>query len=438
MRQTVSFPLRGRATTPPQAARHAVRVAAIDILRGFALFGILLIHVPVFAFPGAPPGYGFRGDLLDTLLLDGLILFVEAKFFSLFAALFGVSFALQRQSAAAHGQPFVPRFRRRLLFLGLFGALHIALLWEGDILLLYALAGLLLIPFRDAEPARLLRWALGLLALPLLLYLLALAALALARLDPRSAALLADGEAQFSAAFAAAQANTVARYAGADPALAAVGRVLDYLAQIPLLLLRLPTVLAMFLFGFAVGRAGLLHNLDRHVNLLRRVRAWGIGVGVLASLLVTIGFRQLPPFAAFTILGVNQAFAGPVLALGYAAALLLLARRRALQLALAPLAGYGRVALSAYLLQSALCGLLFYGYGFSLAGQLSPLAALALALLLNGALIALSGLWLRRFRVGPAEWLWRSLVAGEAQALRRDTPRPSVSIRRREPAREAR
>jgi uncharacterized protein len=404
----------------------ASRVTAIDILRGFALCGILLIHVPIFALPGAPPGMGYEGSWLDTLALYGLILFVEAKFFSLFAALFGVGFAIQWQSAHRQGRPFAPLFRRRLLFLGLFGALHVALLWEGDILLLYAVAGLLLIPFRNCSQLQLRRWILGLLGLPLLVYLLALAGLFLAQQNPASAAWISAAEARFGGEFAAARAEVIARYAGDDFARAALERVLHYLGSLPLLLTRLPSVLAMFLLGFAVGKSGILREVESHLPLLRRARAWGLTGGLSASLLVTLAYGQLPPFAAFSALAVNQALAGPLLALGYASTLLLLVRRPCWQRRLAGLAGYGRMALSSYLLQSAICALLFYGWGLGLVLHVAPLEAIGLALLINGLLIALSGWWLRRFQFGPAEWLWRCLTYARLQPLLR-APRPAPS-----------
>lgn len=409
-----------RSHPTARAAGVADRIHLIDMLRGFALCGILLLHVPIFAAPGAPPGMGASHGPMDPVVNAALIMFVEAKFFSLFAALFGLSFALQWQSAEARGRPFVPTFRRRLLFLAMFGALHVLLLWESDILLLYAAAGLLLIPLRNVSPARLLRWVVGLLAVPLVVYLLALGALALARLDPTSAATLAAGEARFSAAFAASVAEVTARYAGADVAQAMVGRAGDYLLRLPLLLTRLPAVLAMMLLGFCVGKLGLLRDVEAHLPLLRRARAWGLGAGLLFSALVTLAYTGLPPFAALTALGLNQVLAGPVLAIGYAATFVLLARRPGVGRLLAPLASYGRTALTSYLLQSALCGLLFYGYGLGLVGQVGSLAALLIAVALNGLLIALSGLWLRHFAIGPAEWLWRSLTAGRAQTLRRE------------------
>ena len=149
--------------------------------------------------------------------------------------------------------------------------------------------------------------------------------------------------------------------------------------------------------------------------LLRRARAWGLGVGLVASLLVTLAYTQLPPFAALTALGFNQVLAGPALAIGYAATFVLLARRPLWARLFAPLAAYGRVALSVYLLQSVICGLLFYGSGLGLVLEVAPAAALTLALFINAALMAASAAWLRRFRYGPVEWVWRSLTLGRRQ-----------------------
>lgn len=403
-----------------QAARSTERVAVVDMLRGLALCGILLIHVANFARPGAPPGLGYVGSTLNELILAGLILFIEAKFFCLFALLFGVSFAVQHASAARRDTAFAPTFRRRLLILGLIGSAHILLIWEGDILLLYAALGLLLIPVRDVGSARLVRWATALLVVPMLVVGLALAGLMLARQLPEAARLLSAAEAEFSREFANTRFGVIARYASEDPLAGVAGRAQTYLQGLPLLLVRAPAVLAMFLLGFVIGREGILREPERHLGLLRRARTWGLGVGLAASILVTLAYSLLPPFTALTALGLNQLLAGPVLAIGYAATFVLAARKPRWGRLLAPLAPYGRVALSMYLLQSTICGLLFYGFGLGLVLAVTPLQALVLAIGINAALIVLSHLWLRHFRYGAVEWAWRSLTLGKAQPFLSD------------------
>jgi uncharacterized protein len=402
-------------TVPADRPVAAERVAVIDMLRGLALCGILLIHVATFARPGAPPGLGYMGTVLNELILAGLILFIEAKFFCLFALLFGVSFAVQRESADRRGLAFAPMFRRRLLILGLIGIAHILFVWEGDILLLYAAIGLLLIPLSEWPSERLARWAALLLGIPLLIVGVAFGGLLLARLHPEAAAWLRAAEAQFNGEFAATRAGVIARYASDAPLYAASGRVRSYVEGIPLLLVRAPAVLAMFLVGFMVGRHGILRDVERHLPLLRRGRAWGLAAGLVASLLVTVAYTLLPSFSALTALGFNQVFAGPVLAIGYAAAFVLFARLPIAQRLLAPLASYGRMALTVYLLQSIICGLLFYGFGLGLVLEVVPYEAMVLALVINALLIVASGAWLRRFRYGPVEWAWRSLTLGRAQ-----------------------
>lgn len=422
--QIVAQRAASRPAAPAVEAASAARVQSIDMLRGFALCGILLIHTAIFAFPGAPPGFAFAGPLWERLILSGLILFVDAKFVCLFAALFGVGFALQHAQAERRGIAFAPRFRRRLLVLGLIGAAHVALIWEGDILLLYAAVGLLLLPLRSAPTPRLLRRAALVLGIPLLLLTLAFGSLWLARLHPPSASLIQGAEAQFLNGFEGTRAAMLERYAGASFPEAARARVGAYLRNVPLLLTRMPAVLAMFLLGYALGRRGVLREVDQHLPLLRRARAWGLGAGLPLSLLVALGYATLSPFAAFTALAFNQVLAGPLLAVGYGAALLLLLRRPAWARLLAHLGAYGRMGLSNYLIQSLLCGLIFYGYGLGLVGEVTPSQALLLAVALNSALIAGSTIWLRRFRYGPAEWVWRSLTLGRVQPMR-VAPRPT-------------
>ena len=395
----------------PVPARE--RIEIVDVLRGFALFGILQINLTAFANPGGPPGLGFTGGSFDRVVLYGLVFLVESKFFTLFSFLFGLGFAIQLGRAKAKGAAFVPRFSRRLLALLAFGVLHIVFLWDGDILLLYALVGFLLLPLRDQEPRALLAWATRLLAVPLALVTLAWLGVLFA--GPA----LEAGNREFAATFQTATREAIAVYGSGSYGAVLQERLEGYASTFVLLLTRVPTVLAMFVLGLYVGRSGILERPAEHGPLLRRVRFWGLAVGLPLSLAVTIGYALLPPIAGIVTLLFNQALVGPVLSMGYAASVVLLAQRPGWADRLRPLAWTGRMALTNYLGQSLILTLVFNGYGLGLVGKLTPTQGVLLGIAVYAAQELVSRWWLGRFQFGPMEWLWRGLTYGSLQPLRR-------------------
>jgi uncharacterized protein len=382
------------------------RAVVLDILRGFALFGILLINITAFAFPGGPPGLAIVGTTLDRLFLAAIILLVESKFFSLFSFLFGVGFAVQLQRAERGGDRFAFRYGRRLLALAVFGVAHIVFLWDGDILLDYALVGLLLLLFRNVSDRGLLRWAAGLLGVPLVLYTLGFLTTVVGRFIPGLAGPLREGDAQLAALGVQAEPATgiAATYWETIPS-----RLSEYAGTSVLLLSRVPTVLAMFLLGLWAGRRGVMVRPQDNLPLLRGVRRWGLGAGLLLSLLVTGVYFTAPPVTALAGLFFNQALAGPLLGLGYAATVGLFVLRAGPGW-FHPLAVVGRMALTNYLLQSAICAVLFWPMGFGLVGTVRPVALAGIAALIFLCQMLLSAVWLRYFRYGPLEWLWRAFT----------------------------
>ena len=406
----------------PSPVAVSERVAVLDALRGFALFGILLINITAFKAPGGPPGLGFEGGFADRLVLWGLIAFIESKFFTLFSFLFGVGFAVQLLRAQARSVPFAARFARRLLILGLFGALHVVFLWEGDILLLYALVGSMLLLFRSTPPRKLLRWIAGLFLVPLTFFGLLLGGSLMARALPAFAPQLRVADEEFIQVFEEARAEEVRLYGTGNYAGILAKRVTNYTATFVLLLTRVPSVLAMFLLGLYVGRTGILQGVGENIPLLRRVQFWGLSLGLLAALLVTAGYTHLPSVSAVLALFFNQASAGPLLSLGYAATFVLLARSPAWQRRFRPLSATGRMALTNYIVQSLVCSTLFYGYGFGLAGKVTPSTAMVIAVGVYTVQTLFSVWWLRHFRFGPLEWVWRSLTYGRVQPLRVSNP----------------
>lgn len=398
----------------------AERIEIVDILRGFALFGILLVNMAPFKAAAGPPSFGADGPLVDRLASLGILLLAQSKFFTLFSFLFGFGFAIQLLRAQARGVPFVPRFARRLLVLLVFGLLHAVLIWDGDILTLYALFGFVLLLFRDSAPRTLLRWSAGLLLVQLLLLAAGIGVLAWWSATPAGAAQIVEVESVVGRELAATRADALHVYGAGS-----YGEILaERVSGLPfvwgfLLSLQATPVFAMFLLGLYVGRRGILQRPDEHLALLRRTRFWGLLGGLLVNLLIVGAFTQVGPVAALLVLGLNFPLGGPLLSMGYAATLALLVRRERWQCRLAPLAATGRMALTNYLLQSLICTTLFYGYGFGLFGRFGPAAGVLIAIVIYALQIPWSVWWLRRFQFGPMEWLWRSLTYGRVQPMRR-------------------
>ena len=146
---------------PLDRSAAAERILYIDILRGMALFGILAANMRGFDAPADVYGnikvlFHGRADMIAQGFID---IFIQGKFVTLFSFLFGLGFAVQLTRAEARGAKFMSFYPRRLAALALFGLIHGLLIWWGDILFTYALAGTLLLLFRKRAQKTLLWWA---------------------------------------------------------------------------------------------------------------------------------------------------------------------------------------------------------------------------------------------------------------------------------------
>jgi len=186
--------------------------------------------------------------------------------------------------------------------------------------------------------------------------------------------------------------------------------------------MRLPKILAMFLLGFYAYRKGFFHDPSAHKPIIRRVLIWGVSLGMIGNLVMASlagGEGPLPPTLAGVVGVIGYAFGVPALALGIAALLLTLWQYAAWQRVLVILAPAGRMALTNYLLQTVICVIIFYGYGFGLFGQFGALKSTALAIAIFAVQVVLSAIWLNYFRYGPMEWIWRQLTYGRRLSLRK-------------------
>jgi uncharacterized protein len=358
------------------------RIDAIDVLRGIALLGVLAINVvtefrvSIFEqFLARKPPASPLDDAIETILTQA----VELKALALFSLLFGAGLAIQFERLA-NSERRTMLLVRRLIVLLAFGIIHLCLIWNGDILTEYALAGLIVLPFLFG-PRRLLAFA----ALGFLALYLAMQAFPPAGLFPDMAAIRQN----------VADANRIYATGGVFDVLAF--RLREIPLIVPLHAFIFPRTIGLFLLGAFAWRTGILQNNPRRL-LSIGIPCIGLGAALILAGAEALGTILLALGYATAIIGVAKLDSGKVL-LGWAAPL-------------------GRMAFTNYLAQSLIFGWIFYGYGLGLFGRLSVVGALAIGLAVYAGQVVFSAWWLRRYRYGPVEWLWRTLMYGAAQPMR--------------------
>ena len=381
------------------------RIEIVDILRGVALFGILLVNMGAF---GWPLFMGVREwDRLPDRLTDWVIRFLaQGKFYPLFAFLFGFGMAVQMARAEARGARFLPLYTRRLVVLLLIGAGHALLLWAGDILVPYALLGFILILFRRRSGKAVIAWA----AIGLLVAVVVNAVFIIRGDGPANEGLLR-----------LLDARAIRVYAHGTFADIFSQRLLDLAILYVLAPLSFPHFFVMFLLGLYAGRRGFFRDPEAARTIARRALPWVLGLGLLGNLIFVVAgewARRSESDVADIAASTSILVAGPVLSAAYVAMIILLVQNKVWRGRLLPLAALGRMALTNYLLQSLICTTIFYSYGLGLFGTVGPARGALLTIAIYAVQVPLSIWWLRRFRFGPVEWLWRSLTYRGVQPMR--------------------
>ncbi|GAA2257238.1 DUF418 domain-containing protein [Streptomyces amakusaensis] len=389
---------------PGDSGRNGSRIQDIDVLRSFALFGILMVNITYLA--SAHHGFGLADPGLDSALDNAVrrltAIFFEAKFYLLFSFLFGYSFTLQLKSAERGGARFTPRFLRRCGALFVIGVCHAVVLFPGDILTTYAVLGLILLALRGIRPRTAVITAVVLFTVTAAGLLLLAGAQHLA------------GGGGTDAAAAGERARRATEALRGSPG-SVIGAHLDQLPDVVLLLVlfQAPAALAAFLLGLAAGRHEALADIARHGVLLRRLQWTGFPVGIAGGVLYAQTSRGNPDTALqLAGLAVDMVTA-PLLAAAYAATVLRLAATRRGRRLAPLLAPAGRMTLTNYLTQSLVLALLFTGFGTALVGRVPPPLVALIAVALFAAQLAASRHWLRRHRYGPVEWLLRAVTNAE-------------------------
>jgi uncharacterized protein len=379
------------------------RIAVIDVLRAVALLGIVVTHAEMGFLAGPPPTQDFmQFGALDGSVRRWISILVESKFFSIFSFLFGLSFAIQLDRARQRGAAFSGRFAWRLALLFLIGMAH-QLLFNGDILMIYAALGFLLIPLGKVRS--------GVLMVVALLLVLNVPGLArnIARIDaPPPTPAQQQANARTGELFAVGgQALYSSTKSGsiADIARANYGYGLEMKWAYQLSSGRLWITFGCFLLGLCAGRAGIFRESEASRRLFRRLLAIAGGVA-LGSTVLVMQYTATGPLT-FALLQFGSDVQKVALAATYVAAITLLFWRHPSG-ALSQLAPLGRMGLTTYLMQSVFLAVVFYGVGFGLMGEIGSAVAAASGVAIFVLQVFIARAWLARRSMGPVEWLWRA------------------------------
>jgi len=395
------------------------RADLLDALRGFALFGVVFSNyggLAYWVFLSPEQRAVLPGSMFDAPLDWIHMVLIDGKFYSIFSMLFGIGFGF----FLSKGSDGLLRFYRRMFILLVIGWLHLRYLWNGDILFLYALLGMLLPLFRNVRDRTLLIVATVLLLMPL-----AIDTLNVVTDDAFDPGSYPRGIAE----------SRLEELGLAKPAFRAgvinggvhefvESRSITWLFRMDNLLStnRLPKVFAMFLVGLWVSRRKLFADPAAHIGLLKRVLLIGTVIGLPGCILTHWAHEHLEelPLAEGLWETLGYTIGVVPLAMAYASGFALLWTKERWLRSLKVFAPLGRMALTNYLLQTIIAILLFTGLGLGLGTHVSAITFESLAVGVFILQVLWSHWWLNRFQFGPMEWLWRSLTYGKVMAMQRD------------------
>ncbi len=411
------------AAAAPRAApvKAGERIAAIDVLRGFAVLGILAMNVQSYSMVSAAylnpaandklAGAGFAVWVLTHVFFD-------TKFMSIFSMLFGAGMALMAERAASRGASATGVHYRRQFWLLILGLAHAHLIWYGDILVPYALCGFILYSLRNVRPRRLIIAGFGMTAVTVVLFLLSALSI------PSMPAETRDGmEHGWAPPIAQVEAEIAAYTNG-------------WLEQMPhrtANALGLETVVFLLLFfwrsgglmlvGMGLYKLGVL-SARSSPTFYKRLATAGFGLGLpIVAAGVIFNIRHDFAFEHSMFQGTVFNYVGSLgVFLGYVALVMLAVQNGWLPGLQRRLQAAGRMAFTNYISQSVICTLIFYGHGLGLFEQVDRLTQLAMVVTIWALQLLWSPWWLARFRFGPLEWLWRSLTYMKLQPMAVRTP----------------
>ena len=395
------------------------RIITLDILRGFAVLGILIMNIQSFSMPASaylnPTSFENLEDINFYVWIVSHV-FANQKFMAIFSMLFGAGIILISQKVRKEQIRSGKLQYRRFFWLLIIGLFHAYLLWYGDILVAYAICGFLMFAFRGKKKAYLFQAG--------IIFLVVGSALKL--LSAYSIPFWEPG--QFEAL----------RNEIWSPDNSVLSQEIDFYTSNweRQMLRRVPDALNMqtvvflsetfwrvsglMLLGMAFFKKGAL-TAQQSKKYLSKMMIYGFGIGlplVVSGVIMDFHYRWDFKIGFYFLTQFNY-WGSILMAIGYIGWIVFLCKISTRGFIAKRLASVGRMALTNYLMQSIICTYIFYGHGFGLFGDLDRSAQAVAVLLLWVFQIAFSTIWLSYFQYGPFEWLWRSLSYGRSQRIKK-------------------
>lgn len=384
------------------------RIITLDIIRGFALFGILLVNMAFFNTPKLfiiGTEVLLFADIGSRIANYFILVFATGKFFTIFSFLFGLGFFIFMDRIQDKGLHVAPLYRRRLFFLFILGFIHAVFIWSGDILLTYSIAGFLLLFFRNSGAETIKKWAIWLFVIVNIVIGL------LTYLSTVVEAVFDDGS-EIATYNQDLVQQAISIYQSGNFAEILSFRLAE---EVPIILFNLvitvPFVLSVFLFGLFVGKKGITKNIDHHLNWIYSVwKKSFIFSAILTVVLLVLRMELvfIPFHLHFAILEIISYVTGLVMSFFYMTSIALLYAKQKWLKFLSVFAPVGQMALTNYLTQTMICLIIFNGFGFY--GKVAPELGIVLTIVIFILQTYLSHYWLKKYRFGPIEWLWRAFT----------------------------
>ncbi len=412
-----------RSATGIAPYRESERLVILDFLRGLALFGILIVNMsfynsPIFSQSG---GLSLWTDTSNQVTRMFIWFFFESKFYPLFSLLFGIGFYLFMQKAEESMRELTFRYRIRLAYLLLFGLLHVFLLWHGDILVVYAIFGFVMTWFRKSSNKTLIVTSVVFLLIPVMLTAAVVALIELAKMLPEAAVEIESGFADQQEYIKERISMALTTYSEGSYAEIFRMRLNEYSFVLGGVIFMFPNIISFFLIGIYMGRNRVFADPGTRLRRLRKLFLWSLPVA-LAFNAIYLYYASLGSFTTpdinLLLMITGAIFGGASMMFVYLYLFTLMFHKGVFGRLGRVISTAGRMAFTNYLTQTIICTTIFYSYGFGLYGKVNYWQGVIIAIMLYTIQLIWSHYWLKRFRFGPFEWLWRTLTYGKRQPMR--------------------